>query len=195
MNQVMAVIELVSQETGIPVADILGWRRDRVISRARLSAMRLAYEVCTGITVETIAKEFKKNHTCVTYAAGRLKLKQPHEDRVELVERLRDRARNIVAGLQPPKRDILKADFAGSAPEIMDLIFRQIQARGLKEHEVEDATDLPRGRLQRYKHQASVRWSKKHPRAELQHVDRIVRHLGYKLQAVPIEQGALTPQK
>jgi len=195
MNQVQAIIELVSQETGVPVPEILGWRRDRAISRARLTAMRLAYEVCTGITVEAIAKVFKKNHTCITYASGRLKLKKPHEDRIELVERLRDRARAIVAGLEPPKRDILKSDFAGSAPEIMDLIFRQIQARGLKEHEVEDATELPRGRLQRYKRQATMRWSKKHPRAELQHVDRIVRHLGYKLQAVPVEQAPLTATK
>ena len=100
-----------------------------------------------------------------------------------------------MSGLEPPKRSIIGTDFAGSAPEIMDLIFRQIQARGLKQHEVEDAVNLPRGRLAKYQHQASVRWSKKNPRAELQHVDRIVRHLGYKLQAVPIEQGPLTAQK
>lgn len=194
MNQVQAVIELVAQETGVTAEAIIGRRREKTIARARLAAMRLAYEVCSGVSVEKIAREFKKGHTVISYAAGRLIHKKPHTD-TELVDRLRDSARALVAGMRPPEKDIKLNDFAGSAAEIMDLIFRQIQARELKMHEVEDAAGLPAGRLQKYKHQASVRWSKKHPRAELQHVDRIVRVLGYKLQAVPIEQGPLTQQK
>lgn len=66
-----ALVEDAAREAGVPVAVILGHRRQAVIVRARQRAMKAAFEA--GFSAPQIGRAFNRDHTTVLYAAGTLK--------------------------------------------------------------------------------------------------------------------------
>lgn len=65
------IIEVVSDVFKIPTEDILGTRRVAHITRPRHVAMYLA-RTMKGATLPEIARAFRRDHTCVVYAMGKV---------------------------------------------------------------------------------------------------------------------------
>lgn len=70
-----ALLDGAAREAGVPVAVILGYRRQPAIVLARQRAMRVAFE--EGFSSPQIGRVFNRDHTTVLYAAGVLSGKRP----------------------------------------------------------------------------------------------------------------------
>jgi chromosomal replication initiation ATPase DnaA len=70
-----ALVEDAAREAGCTVAQMLGRQQAAFIAHARQRAMRRAWE--EGYSAPEIGAAFRRDHTTVLYAAGRLTGKRP----------------------------------------------------------------------------------------------------------------------
>lgn len=66
------IVIATAREHGMPLAWILGPRRNTCIVRARQEAMARVYDSCHGMSLPQIARLFNRDHTTVLHAVKKL---------------------------------------------------------------------------------------------------------------------------